>query len=301
VLRDFSKIETFLTVVKEKSFSKASKKLGISQPAVTQQIKLLEDYLETQIVDRKKNGIRLTKSGEELYKITQKLEKCVTNAEKELLKIINKEMVFIIGGSHMIGNYILPDFISEIQTAIKNDVMVKVNNSESITDELLEKKIDLALLESPTFNEGVIYREWMDDELVIVSHAQLPKFLKKEDLYDFNWICREEESNTRKLIHVTFEKIGVDCKSFKLRSTVTSSTAAKNTILKSPVEEGVAPTVSILSKHMIQDEVDKGELFISRIKGFKLTRKLYLAYLKDRKQDAFMDSVVNYVTSKRRL
>lgn len=301
MLRDFAKIETFLTVVKEKSFSKASKKLGISQPAVTQQIKLLEDYLETQIVDRKKNGIRLTKSGEELYKITQKLEKCIANAEKELIKIINKEMVFVIGGSYVIGNYILPDFISEIQTAIKNDVMVKVNDAPSITEELLEKKVDLALLESPVFHDGITYREWMDDELVLVSKAPLPKFLKKEDLYDFNWICREEESNTRKIIHEAFEKIGVDCKNFELRSIVTSSTAVKNTILKSPVEAGSPATVSILSKHMIEDEVQREELYISRIKGFKLTRKLYIAHLKDRKNDAFLDSVINYIASKRRL
>lgn len=301
MLRDFSKIETFLTVVKEKSFSKASKKLGISQPAVTQQIKLLEDYLETKIVDRKKNGIKLTKSGEELYKITQKLEKCIASAEKELIKIINKELIFIIGGSYMIGNYILPDFISEIQTAIKNDVMIKVDSSERITEELLEKRIDLALIESPTFHDGLIYRDWIEDELVIVSKSALPKYIKKEDLYTFNWICREEESNTRKIIYETFEKIGVDCKSFELRSIVTSSTAVKNSILRAPSEPNSVPTVSILSKHMVSEEVEKGELYISRLKGFKLSRKLYLVHTKERKQDAFIDSVINYIMSKRRL
>ena len=301
MLRDFSKIETFLTVVKEKSFSKASKKLGISQPAVTQQIKLLEDYLETKIVDRKKNGIKLTKSGEELYKITQKLEKCIASAEKELIKIINKELIFIIGGSYMIGNYILPDFISEIQTAIKNDVMIKVDSSEKITEELLEKRIDLALIESPTFHDGLIYRDWMEDELVIVSKSTLPKYIKKEDLYTFNWICREEESNTRKIIYETFEKIGVDCKSFELRSIVTSSTAVKNSILRAPSEPNSVPTVSILSKHMVSEEIEKGELYISRLKGFKLARKLYLVHTKERKQDAFIDSVINYIMSKRRL
>ena len=61
MLSDFTKLNTFLTVVKEKSFSKASMKLGISQPAVTQQMRFLEDYLDTQILDRKKNGILLTK------------------------------------------------------------------------------------------------------------------------------------------------------------------------------------------------------------------------------------------------
>jgi DNA-binding transcriptional LysR family regulator len=54
LLKDFTKLETFLVVVKEKSFSKASAKLGISQPAVTQQIKFIEEYLDSRVVERKK-------------------------------------------------------------------------------------------------------------------------------------------------------------------------------------------------------------------------------------------------------
>ncbi|MDD3463765.1 MAG: LysR family transcriptional regulator [Sulfurospirillaceae bacterium] len=299
MLKDFSKIETFLTVVKEKSFSKASKKLGISQPAVTQQIKLLEDYLETKIVDRKKNGIKLTKSGEELYKVAQKLEKCINSAEREIIKLVNKEMIFVLGASFMIGNYLLPEFLNEIQEAIKNDVMLKVDNSEEMTNQLLDKKIDLALLESPIFTDTIIYREWMEDELVVASRSPLPKILKKDDLFNYAWICREEESHTRKIIHEAFDTIGVDCQNFKLKSIVTSSTAVKQTLLKSQIEE--YPTVSIISKHIIADEVENGTLHCAKVKGLKLTRMLYLAYSKERKHDAFMDSVISYIMSKRRI
>ena len=77
MLKDFAKFQTFLMVVKEKSFSNASAKLGISQPAVTQQIKFIEEYLDTKIVERKKNGILLTKEGEDLYRIALKLEKAI--------------------------------------------------------------------------------------------------------------------------------------------------------------------------------------------------------------------------------
>ncbi|WP_024953698.1 LysR family transcriptional regulator [Sulfurospirillum arcachonense] len=300
MLRDFTKIETFLTVVKEKSFSKASKKLGISQPAVTQQIKILEDYLDARIVDRKKNGIKLTKIGEEFFKIVTKLDKSIVQAEKDIIKIINKELVFIIGASYIIGNYILPDFLTEIQHAIDNEVLIKVANSDSITEELLDKKVDLALLESPIFQDGIIYREWMEDELVLVSKTPLPKIVKPEDLNSFRWICREEESHTRQIIKAELEKVGVECNSFDLRSVVTSSTAVKQTILKSPEIDGFN-TVSIISKHMINDEIAREELFYARIKGVKLSRKLYLAYSKERKQDAFMDRVINYIISKRRV
>jgi len=297
MLKDFSKIETFLTVVREKSFSKASKKLGISQPAVTQQIKLLEEYLDVQIVDRKKNGIKLTTAGEELYRVAIKLEKQIIGAEREMLRLVNKEVIFILGASPVIGNYILPDFLNDIQEAIKNNVMLRVDNAGEITEKLIDRKVDLALLEAPFFQEGIIYREWMEDELVIASRSPLPKIIKKEDLFTFSWICREEESSTRKIIHETFEKIDVDCKSFKVRSIVTSSTAVKQTLLKSNLDG--APVVSILSKYIIADEVEQGLLYTSKLKGLKLTRMLYLCYLKDRKHDALIDNVINYIMSKK--
>ena len=300
MLRDFSKIETFLTVVKEKSFSRASKKLGISQPAVTQQIKLLEDYLDTQIVDRKKSGINLTKEGEQFCKIATKLEKNIANAEKETIKIINKELVFIFGASLVIGNYILPIFLTEIQDAIKNEVMIKVSDSNTITQGLIDKKIDLALLESPMFNDSIVYREWMDDELVLVSKTPLPKFISPRRLNSFRWVCREEESHLRQIIKAELEKVDVDCEAFNFVSIVTSSTAVKQTILRSPAIDGI-PTVSIISKHMIEDRVETGELFFAKIKGLKIKQKLYLAYLKERKVDAFMDRVINYIISKRKV
>ena len=296
MLKDFSKIETFLTVVREKSFSKASKKLGISQPAVTQQIKLLEDYLDIQIVDRKKNGIKLTTAGDELFKVAVKLEKHLLAAEREMLRLVNKEVIFVLGASPVIGNYILPHSLNDIQEAIKNNIMLKVEDAAEITEKLLDKKIDLALIEAPIFQEGIIYREWLEDELVITSSSPLPKMVKKEDLLSYNWICREEESNTRKIVHETFEKLDVDCKSFKVKSIVTSSTAVKHTLMKANIEEN--PTVSILSKHMIVDEVDKGVLFTTKMKGLKLTRMLYLCYIKDRKHDALIDTVINYLMSK---
>jgi DNA-binding transcriptional LysR family regulator len=139
----------------------------------------------------------------------------------------------------------------------------------------------------------------MDDELILVSRSSLPKYVKPEDLYSFSWICREEESNTRKIVKQEMGKLGIDCDSFDLRSVVTSSTAVKQTILKSPIIDNI-PIVSIISRHMIIDEIEKGELFCARIKGVKIMRKLYLAYLRDRKLDPFMDNVISYITTKRR-
>ena len=293
MLKDFSKIQTFLTVVREKSFSRASKKLGISQPAVTQQIKLFEDYVETKIVDRKKNGIRLTKEGEEIYTIMLKLEKCIFNTEKEILKVINKQLTFVIGASFTIGNYILPNYLNRIKEKIKNDILVKIDLSKYILEQLKNKKIDIAMVEAPGFDDSMLYREWMEDELVLFSNSPIPKYVKKEDLHNFDWVCREEESHTRQLISNVFEEMEIDCKTFNVKSVVSSSTAVKQSILKAPKTK--KPTVSIISKFVIEDEVQNGALYSAKIRGYKFKRHLYIAYLKERRHDAYIDGMIDFL------
>ncbi len=298
MLRDFAKLGTFLTVIKERSFSKASKKLGVSQPAVTQQIKWLEDYLDTRIVERRKNGITLTKPGEELYRVALRLDKCVSNVEKDIIRIMNKELTFIIGASFTIGNFILPTCLNDIKSSIENDVLIQVDLSQKILEELTDKKIDLAIIESPIFLDNIIYREWIEDEFVLFSNQPLPKSVKPDDLHNFQWVCREEGSHTRKLMSEVFEEAGIECKSFDIRTTVTSPTAIRQTVLKSPKDE--VQTVALISKQVVEDDIESGLLYSSKVRGLTFKRPFYLAYLKDRKYDAFIDKVTNFIMSRRR-
>ncbi len=296
MLKDFAKLQTFLMVIKEKSFSKASAKLGISQPAVTQQIKFIEEYLDTKIVERKKNGILLTKEGEDLYKIATKLDKAIANSEKELLKIMNKEFTFVMGSSNAIGNYILPNYLGEIKKRIDNEVFMSVGLSSEVIDQLEDKKLDVALIESPVIRDGIIYREWVADELVFFSNQPIKKQLSAEDLFEFDWICREEDSHTRKLTSEAFEEIDVQCSNLNVLAFLASPTAIKETITHAD-RNADRPLVSVMSRHVIQTELDNGQLFEARLKNQKLQRNFYIAYLKERKHDAFVDNVVNYLLS----
>ena len=297
MLKDFVKMETFLTVARERSFSKASAKLGISQPAVTQQIKYIEAYLEAKIIDRKKNGIRLTPEGEALYKVVTQLEKAILVLEKDVLKIIKKEMTFRLAASYTIGSYVIPgECLNSISESIGNDVVLNIDMTEKIIMGLKERKFDVGLIESPIFDDGLIYREWFDDELVIFSNTPLPKTVNTEELYEYKWICREEGSHTRKLIGEVFEELGVSCKSFNVLSEVSNTTAALQSVKRSNVDAN-EPTVSVISKHAIAEEVARGELFESRIYGFTMSRKFYIVYTKENKNNVFIDNVVNYIIS----
>jgi DNA-binding transcriptional LysR family regulator len=294
MLRDFTKLNTFLTVVREKSFSKASAKIGVSQPAVTQQIRFIEEYLSCKILERKKNGIILTKEGNELYRIALKVERCLNNADKELLKIVQKNIPLKIGASMVIGSYILPQFSNEINKTLGNDIVINVAKSKEIIDMLLQREIDVALIEAPIFEDGVYYREWIDDEIVLFSNEPLPKYIKPASLDKYDWYCREEGSHTRELISNALESVGIDCESFfKTKNILSDATAVKQTILKKQKDGEQA--ISVISKFFIEDEVKEKKLFISKLRGFELKRKTYIAYLKENKHDPYIQNIVSFL------
>ena len=297
MLKDFSKLETFLIVVRERGFSKASAKLGVSQPAVTQQIKYLENYLDTKLIERKKSGIKLTSAGEELYKIALELESAVYIAENKILKIISKDITFNLGASFTIGNYIIPgQCMTGIKETIGNDVNLTIEVTRKIIEKVKERSLDFGLIEAPVFDEELIYRNWLEDELVLFSNTPLPRMVNIEDLYNFDWVCREEGSHTRKIVQENFQNLGVNCKDFNVISQVNSSTALLNTVIRSN-QNLERPTVSIISKYAIAYEVANKKLYQTRINGAPMKRTFYVAYSKHNKSNPYVVSATDYLLS----
>jgi DNA-binding transcriptional LysR family regulator len=295
MLKDFTKLETFLTVARERSFSKASAKLGISQPAVTQQIKFIENYLDCSIIERRKNGIKLTVEGEELYKLASRLEKEIHICERNLLKIIDKNMTFKLGASYTIGTYVIAgECLNDIKKIINNDVNLNIDLSANIIEMLKDRKIDLGVIESPIIDSDLVYREWIEDELIVVSNVPIPKVLNTEDLYTFRWICREESSHTRRVIADVFEELGVACQNFNVISEVSNTTAVLQNLKKSKKDKS-SPVVTIISKFAVADEISRGELFSARLRGYSMNRNFYIVYTKENKHNVYVEKVVDLI------
>ena len=115
-------------------------------------------------------------------------------------------------------------------------------------------------------------------------------------MFEFDWICRNENSHTRKLTSEVFEEMGVQCENFSVIAVLASPTAIKESIIHSD-KNAEKPLVSIMSRHAIQAEVKEGRLFEARLKNYKIERSFYIAYLKEKKHDAFVDNVVSYLLS----
>ncbi|MGE4294180.1 MAG: LysR substrate-binding domain-containing protein [Campylobacterales bacterium] len=294
-------MNTFLTVARERSFSKASAKIGISQPAVTQQIKCIEDYLQCKVIERRKNGVVLTKEGEALYKIVGRLEKSLEEGERELLKIVRKEIPLVLAACPVAGNYLLPCCINDLKRSMEGDVSVAVERTSQMASLLKSRQADVAVYSPSSFEEEIVYKEWIDDEIVMFSNQPLPPVVGPEEMARYQWIGRDENSQTRKIAQSALKGAGLDCERlFDMRSVFNDATAIKQAVLKSP-KDPEAPMASIISRFAILDEVGAGLLHQARIKGCSINRKLYLAYLKERKGEAAVNRAVKFLSDKRAL
>jgi len=282
------KIYTFLVINKELSFSKASKVLGISQPAVTQQIRILEKFLGVNLFERKKNGVVLTKEGQNFLKIAQEFENFLNEFEIKVDKFKNLDMPFIIGASPTIGSYNLPECIKYYKNLINKDINLVIKSNDELLEDVKGSSIDMAFVTKRKDNE-LYYKEWMDDELVIFSNKPLPSTMEIEDLNNYKMICREANSSTREFIKKIFKKHNFDCDKLNIVSVVHNSTALKFTVLNSHEQ-----VVSIISKMVIKDELRNKKLFSSKIKGVSLKRKTYIAYKNINKD---IEAILNFINS----
>ncbi|NNU77521.1 LysR family transcriptional regulator [Clostridium estertheticum] len=273
------RLQTFITVTKIKSFTKASEILNITQPAVSQHIKFLEEYYGVIFIKKCGKSIKLTEEGKILYKYAIELNSIYRNLEAEFRNKDNINKTYYIGASMTIGGYILPYILADYRNCYKNiDILLQVNNTEEILKKLLNRTIDLALIEGNFDREKFKYIKYKDDELVLaVSH--LHEFAKYKNItldkvLKGKLILREKGSGTREIFENDLLEMGYDLKDFKPYMELGSITA-----IKSLVEANLG--YSIISKETVKKEVESGIIKIIPIKGLRIFREFNFVYIKD--------------------
>lgn len=298
LITDFNRIGIFLSVVRKRSLKKASEQLGITQSAVAQNIRLLEKNFGQSLLTRNKNGSKLTNIGYQIMNIFLDVEKATYDAKEAILQIkrVTKETNFSLGATHDIGDHILPKYLNAMKNQMTKDISVSIKTSNEILNDLKNNKIDLALIDSVTNDEKVFYKKWKEDEVVIFSNQELPRNIRPYDLKIYKWICRDRDSYFGNLFSETLKKTNMpDCEHLNIITTTTSSMMILNLILKSPKND--IQTCSIMSKFAIADLLNNQILHYSTL-PIKMKRDIYIAYLKEREEDKFIDNAINFLTQK---
>ncbi len=267
------KIKTLLTVAEEKNFTKAANKLNLTQPAVSHQIKELEDELQEQLFIRKKGDIIPTPIGDIVLNYARKF---VAMHNKMLDDIKHNHKINIkLGITHtaesnkiteIIGSYLINNsgLSVTVITDTTNNLYKMVENYE----------LDLAIVDNKK-NVKLNYLPLDTDYLVCVVNNNSPLAKKKivtlKELKKENLILRLDSSYTRKLFESTLESINESINSFKIILELDNIETIKDLVRK---DMGV----SILAKNTCIDEVNRKKLTILPIENLSMVRKNYIIY-----------------------
>lgn len=265
-------LELFKFVAEKKSFSKASEILHISQPAISQQINVLEDYLAVKLFNRTTRKVSLTEEGKLLYKYAIQIYNLFLEAEEsinEFRKIVKGTLT--VGASLTIGEYMLPRIIGQYKK-LNPQVQIKaeVFNTQQIVKHVLDETIELGLIEGSVEHDSLSVFPFIDDELGVIVSPNHPlsgqRSVSTEQLTYFPLIFREKGSGTRLVIESALKEAGLSLKSLPITLEL-----ASNEAVKAAVEADLG--ISILSSRAVQKELQLNILKLIPIADLKISRK----------------------------
>ncbi|GAB2698739.1 LysR family transcriptional regulator [Mucilaginibacter koreensis] len=266
------RLQVFHTVAKRLSFTRAAEELHITQPAVTKHIRELELHYKTSLIERSGNRkVSLTPAGQTLLSYADQLWQTYKELEFDMNAVRNQHSGTLrIGASTTIAQYILPSVLAAFHHKF-NDVKVVLTtgNSEQIEEALINKEIDLGIIEGRARQPQINYQKFADDELVLVSRTINVKLkketLKLEELKNYPIVLREHGSGTLDFIVYELKQQGIRLSDLQVEMQLGSTESIKLYLLNSNC-------LAFLSVHAIVRELRSGECRIVDVKGLSITR-----------------------------
>jgi len=253
------RLQVFHTVAKLLSFTKAAESLHMTQPAVTFQVRQLEEHFNTRLFDRTHNRINLTEAGKQVFIYADKIFDLyaeMNNAVREVTGEVSGALV--IGASTTIAEYMLPALLGDFKVKYPDvTVHLKVSNTDGIVHMVENNDIDLGVVEAPVSNKNLVVEMCRKDELVAIvspKHALAGySVLPLAELIMHPFICREEGSGTREVIAEHMQSNNVNNSDFNICMELGSPEAVKGA-----VEAGMG--MSVTSRATISKELQLGTL-----------------------------------------
>ncbi len=278
----------FIAVYETLSFTKAGKKMRIAQPAVSLAIKELEEYYQVCLFNRIKNGVHATKQGELLYQYASNISTMMDEMEGHVASW-KKETSIRIGSSITIGIHLLPDLVAQFQERFPEiQIEVTIANANTIEEEILQNKIDFALIENKSNHKMLSVTPFMQDKLCTIAHPSHPLVHKKRlKLTDFNQVCflaREEGSSVRTFVDSLFALNQVN------PNIVWQSTSTQ--AITQAVQKNLG--VTTLPYRLISRQITDGHVVELDVPQLNVTRQYNIVYYKGKHITKVMQTFMDH-------
>lgn len=272
----FRQLETFATVARLGSFSRAAEALHLTQPAVSIQVRQISDLVGLPLFEHTGRNIRLTAAGQELLQTARELDDSWNRFESavDALKGLNKGRLRV--ALVTTAKYFLPRMLGAFCRRYPEiDIELEVANRARIVERLRTNEDDLYIMSFPPEELDVVATPFLDNPLVVVASVDYPLPpgpYALADLAAYPFLLRETGSGTRKAIDRHLAKIGLTLK-VKLA-------LGSNEAIRDLVASGMG--LAVLSRHVLGERPEDDGLRILDVEGFPLQQPWSVVHLRQK-------------------
>jgi len=279
---EFKQLETFISVARLKSFSKAAKALYLTQPTVSNHIQWLEQELQTILFNRNNNkDVTLTKAGEVFFQHALELLNKKESALFSLREYKGKiEGTLEISASTIPGQHLLPGILSKFNKKYPHVAFKLMKyDSQQVIDKLLSGEIDFGFVGFKKESSQLDYIEVMKDRIILTApnHGKYSAIneISLDELHSLALIFRETGSGTRKVVEAALQQRQFVAKQLKPVAIIENTQT-----IKECVKGGLGLT--FISAKAVVDEIEQGIFKEISVDGLEITRSFYFVYHKSR-------------------
>jgi DNA-binding transcriptional LysR family regulator len=292
---DNFRLVVFRAVAEQSSFRKAAEELYLTQPAVSFQIKALEEDIGVQLFDRTGAHIVLTEAGKVLLRYSQRANALFVEAEHEIAALSGDHAgQLALGASTTIAQYILPRLLGSFtrEHPRVHPTMIS-GNTEQIVEAVESLRIALGLIEGPARSRAIKSEPFLEDELLLIvpaAHewAELES-ISCAEIGSAPMLMREHGSGTRRVVEMALEKHGLKRSSLRIVMELDSTEA-----IKSAVEAGLG--VGFVSRWAMAKDLRLGTYFkIVEVAGLCIKRNFSVAYVSGAEPQGLADEFRRYL------
>lgn len=286
----FRQLKVFEAVARHLSFTRAAEELHLTQPAVSMQVKQLEQNVGLSLFEQLGKKIYLTEAGDELRRYARNIEAELAEAEQVL-----DELKGVSGGKLKITvattvNYFAPKLLAGYCREFPDvKVSLDVTNRKVLLRQLEDNETDIVLMGRPPPGLDVDADPFMENPLVVIAapdHALARRRkLKLQDLSEETFITREQGSGTRSTVErFLAERNATPAYEIEMNS---------NEAIKQSVEAGLG--IGVVSEHTVELELETGRLIILPVEGFPIMRRWYVVNRQGKRLSAAAQAFRDYV------
>ena len=273
---DTRQLAAFCAVVERKSFSQAAERLGVTQPAVSLQIRSLEQRLGRQLLDRSGRRVEPTEAGLRLYASAQRLLQLEDQLLEELASDEEGEVTgtLELGASTGPGGSVVPVLLCEFQERYPDvRVRLSVSDTQTVVAQVADRELELGVVGAGRRHRGVDFEPFFGDEVVLAvpaGHRFAGKTISIAELRDEPLIVMQEGAGVRQVIEDELRKAGTRLRDLDVRLELGLQESVRSAVL-------AGHGVTFVSRLAVESDLAAGTIATARVRGLDPVREIFLA------------------------